>query len=187
MGLLGWLNDLRVLFFTGFLLLTSLAFVYGWQIPVRQLADWILLVPVLSIATGILRVAWALRLTAGCSWRSGIGAFSTMLALSWTVARACLAALWNDKGKFLRTPKFAVESDLGRALSAASWEAALGVVLLAAIALVLNTRADREGMLLATLLGWHALVYLSALRSALIETQPVEAARPAEVTEAVTV
>jgi hypothetical protein len=87
-----------------------------------------------------------------------------MLALSWTVARACLAALWNDKGKFLRTPKFAVESDLGRALSAASWEAALGILLLAAIALVLNTRTNRKGVLLAMLLGHGA--GLSALRSA---------------------
>jgi cellulose synthase/poly-beta-1,6-N-acetylglucosamine synthase-like glycosyltransferase len=190
MGLLGWFNDLLVLVFTGVLLLTALAFTYGWQLPVRQLADWILLVPVLSITTGILRVAWALRLTTGCSWRSGIGAFSTMLALSWTVARACLSALWNDKGKFLRTPKFAVESDLGRALSAASWEAALGILLVAAIPLVLNARVNREGVLLAVLLGWHALVYLSALRSALIETLPVEGARSqktAEATEVVTV
>jgi hypothetical protein len=33
---------------------------------------------------------------------------------------------------------------------------------------------DREAILLAALLAWHALVYLSALRSALIETLPVE-------------
>ena len=176
MGLLGWFNDLLVLVFTGFLLLTAVAFSYGWQLPVRQLAEWILLVPVLSITTGLLRVAWALRLATGCSWRSGVGAFSTMLALSWTVARACLAALWNDKGKFLRTPKFAVESDLGRALRASSWEAGLGIVLVAAILLVLNAHTNWEGVLLAALLGWHALVYLSALRSALIETLPVEAA-----------
>ena len=106
-----------------------------------------------------------------------------MLALSWTVARACLSALWNDKGKFLRTPKFAVESDLGRALGAASWEAALGIVLVAAIPLVLNARTNREGVLLAGLLGWHALVYLSALRSALIEALPVEGARSQEAAE----
>jgi hypothetical protein len=96
-----------------------------------------------------------------------------MLALSWTVARACLAALWNDKGKFLRTPKFAVESDLGRAWRASAWEAALGIIIVAAIPWVLNARTNREGMLLAVLLGWHALVYLSALRSALLETLPV--------------
>ncbi|MEJ2267188.1 MAG: glycosyltransferase family 2 protein, partial [Anaerolineales bacterium] len=174
MGLLGWFNDLLVLIFTGFLLLTTAAYAYGWQLPVRQLAEWILLIPLLSITTGILRVAWALRLSTGCSWRSGLGAFSSMLALSWTVARACLSALWNDKGTFLRTPKIGLESDLTRALTAASWEAALGIILVAAIPLVLNVRMDREAILLAALLAWHALVYLSALRSALIETLPVE-------------
>jgi cellulose synthase/poly-beta-1,6-N-acetylglucosamine synthase-like glycosyltransferase len=176
MGLLGWFNDLLVLIFTGFLLLTTAAYAYGWQLPVRQLAEWILLIPLLSITTGILRVAWALRLSTGCSWRSGLGAFSSMLALSWTVARACLSALWNDKGTFLRTPKIGLESDLTRALTAASWEAALGIILVAAIPLVLNVGMDREASLLAALLAWHALVYLSALRSALIETLPVETA-----------
>jgi cellulose synthase/poly-beta-1,6-N-acetylglucosamine synthase-like glycosyltransferase len=172
MGLLGWFNDLLVLFFTVFLLLTVLAFAYGWQLPVRQLAEWILLVPVLSIVTGLLRVAWALRVSTGCGWRDGMGAFAAMLAMSWTVARACATALWNDKGKFLRTPKFGAESSLTRALAASSWEAALGIVLVAAIPLALYARANREGALLAALLAWHAVVYLSALRLALIEALP---------------
>ena len=173
MGLLGWFNDLLVLVFTVFLLLTASAFANNWQMPVRQLAEWILLVPVLSIITGLLRVAWALRLTTGCSWRSGVGAFSTMLALSWTVARACLSAMWSDRGTFLRTSKFAAESDLGIALRAALWEAALGILAIAASFWVLYARTTWESVLLAILLGWHALVYLSALRSALIETLPV--------------
>jgi hypothetical protein len=103
-----------------------------------------------------------------------LGTFTTMLALSLTVARACLSAMWNDKGTFLRTPKFKQASDLTQALAAAGWEALLGILLAAAILLVLNARADSEGWLLAALLGWHALVYLSALRSALIETLPVK-------------
>jgi len=172
MGLLGWFNDLLVLVFTVFLLLTVLAFAYGWQLPVRQLAEWILLVPVLSIITGVLRVAWALRLSTRCSWQDGMGAFGTMLAMSWTVARACATALWNDKGTFLRTPKFGAESSLTRALGAASWEAVLGILLVAAVPLALFARANREGVLLAALLVWHAVVYLSALRSALIEALP---------------
>jgi hypothetical protein len=173
MGLLGWVNDLLILIFTGFLLLTSAAFAAGWSLPVRQLAEWILLVPVVSILTGALRVAWALRLTTGCTWRDGIGAFAAMLAPSWTVAQACLSALRHDKGAFLRTPKFAVASDLTRAVRAASWETALGILLVAAIPIVLNVRTNREGVLLAALLGWHALIYLAALRSALIEALPV--------------
>lgn len=172
MGLLGWFNDLLVLVFTAFLFMTALAFTYGWQLPVRQLTEWILFVPVLSIITGVLRVAWALRISTGCRWRDGIGTFSTMLAMSMTVARACISALWNDHGKFLRTPKFGVESSLTRALKAASWETGLGIILIAAAPLALNTRTNRESLLLAILLGWHALVYLSALRSSLIEALP---------------
>ena len=172
MGVLGWFNDLLVLVFTAFSLLTVLAFAYGWQLPVRQLAEWILLVPILSIMTGVLRVAWALRLSTRCGWRDGIGAFGVMLAMSLTVARACATALWNDKGTFLRTPKFGAESSLTRALRASAWEAALGILLVAAVPLVLYARANREGVLLAGLLAWHAVVYLSALRSALIEALP---------------
>lgn len=183
MGLLGWLNDLLVLFFTLFLLLTSVAFVAGWELPIRQLAEWILLVPLLSITTGVLRVAWALRATTGCTWQEGFGAFSNMLSLSLTVARACASALRDPAGSFLRTPKFAVRSSLTRALSAAREEAILGTLLVAAAPLVLNERANREGLLLAVLLIWHGLVYLSALRAALIETVPADPARgeaPAE-------
>ena len=174
MGLLGWFNDLLVLVFTGFLLLTTAAYTYNWQLPVRQLAEWLLFVPLVSVLTGVLRVAWALRLTTGCSWRSGLGAFVSMLALSWTVAQACLSAMWNDKGTFLRTPKYGLESDLSRALKATSWETALGILLIAAIPLVLNARTNQEGSLLAVLLAWHALIYLSALRFALIEALPVK-------------
>jgi cellulose synthase/poly-beta-1,6-N-acetylglucosamine synthase-like glycosyltransferase len=176
MGLLGWVNDLLFLVFTLFLLLTALAFLAGTALPVRQLAEWILLVPLLSISTGVLRVAWALRATTGCSWREGIGAFSNMLSLSLTVARACLSAVRNPDGSFLRTPKFAVSSSLTRALNAAREETVLGTLLLAAAPLILHERTNWEGLLLAALLVWHALVYLSALRAALIETLPAEEA-----------
>jgi cellulose synthase/poly-beta-1,6-N-acetylglucosamine synthase-like glycosyltransferase len=172
MGLLGWFNDLLVLVFAIFLLLTTAGYAYAWALPVRQLAEWLLFVPVVSVLAGILRVAWALRLTTGSSLRAGLGAFMTMLSLSWTVAQACLAALWNDQGTFLRTPKYGLESDLSRALRATAWETALGILLAAAIPLTLAVRTNREGLLLAALLAWHATIYLSALRFALIEALP---------------
>jgi hypothetical protein len=103
-----------------------------------------------------------------------------MLSLSWTVARACAIALWNDKGTFVRTPKYTVESDLTRALRATTWETILGIILMATFPLVLNAQTNREGILLAALLAWHALVYLSALRAALIETMPVNLVRPGD-------
>lgn len=179
MGTAGWLMDLLVLFFTLFLLGTAAAFLSGTGLPVRQLAVWILLVPLLSIGTGVLRVAWALRGATGATWREGLGAFTAMLSFSLTVARACLAALRHSEGVFLRTPKFATQSSLTRALRAASGEALLATVLLAAAPLVLYHRDDAEGLLLALLLAWHGLVYLAALRMALLEGVPVR--QPAKV------
>lgn len=173
MGLLGWCNDLLVLVFTVFLLLTAAALVMGWEMPVRQLAEWILLVPVLSVASGTVRVAWALRRTTRCGWRDGVAAFASMVSFSWTVAQACLAAVWRDKGAFLRTPKFPAQADLSRALRAASAEAVLGILLLSAVPMVLNVRPTREGILLSLLLAWHGWIYLSALRSSLLEVVPL--------------
>jgi cellulose synthase/poly-beta-1,6-N-acetylglucosamine synthase-like glycosyltransferase len=177
-GLSGWLMDLLVLFFTVFLLVTGAAYLLGADLPVRQLAAWILLVPLLSIGTGVLRVAWALRRATGVSWREGVGAFTAMLSYSLTVARATLAAMRHSEGVFLRTPKFATRSSLTRALRAASGEALLATVLLAAAPLVLYYTDDPEGLLLALLLAWHGLVYLAALRAALLEAMPVGATAP---------
>ena len=51
------------------------------------------------------------------------------------------------------------------------------VLLVATIALVLNERTNRESVLLAILLAWHAVIYLSPLRFALIEVLPVRKSR----------
>jgi cellulose synthase/poly-beta-1,6-N-acetylglucosamine synthase-like glycosyltransferase len=172
-GFLSWFNDLLILFFSIFLLLTGAAYALHVSLPVRHLAEWILLVPVLSIVTGVLRVGWALRRTTGSDWRHGIGAFGTMLGLSFTVAQACLIGLIRDRAPFLRTPKFAVQSSLTRALQSATWETVLGIGLAAAVPIVLSAGPGREALLLAALLGWHAAIYLAALRSSLVEAVPV--------------
>jgi cellulose synthase/poly-beta-1,6-N-acetylglucosamine synthase-like glycosyltransferase len=169
MGFLGWANDLLILGFTAFILATAISYANGTALPVRTLASMALMLPILAIVTGAVRVAWALRYTVSCSWRDGLGAFLSMLSLSWTVALACMSALISQRGVFLRTPKVAAANDIGRALVVTRWESALGVSLIVGMILLLNATFTLESALLAALLGWHALVYLSALRSSLTE------------------
>jgi cellulose synthase/poly-beta-1,6-N-acetylglucosamine synthase-like glycosyltransferase len=173
MGFMGWFNDLLILAFTAFVFTTAISYAFDFTLPVRTLLSWALMLPILAIVTGSLRVAWALRLTTGCSWRDGLGAFLSMLSLSWTVALACVSAIIHKRGVFLRTPKLAGQSDLGRALRVTLWESVLGTSLIVAVLLLLNVTFTVESVLLATLLVWHALVYLSALRTSLTEGAPL--------------
>ncbi|MBI3286891.1 MAG: glycosyltransferase [Chloroflexi bacterium] len=169
MGLMGWFNDVLILAFTIFVILTALAFSFQTSLPIRQVALWILVVPIVSIVTAVLRVAWALRATTGCGWRDGMGAFGMMIALSWTVAQACLAALWDSRGTFVRTPKFPAHNKPTKALQVALGETVVGMGLVALIPALLAIQSSPETMLLAALIGWHAAVYLAALRSALTD------------------
>jgi cellulose synthase/poly-beta-1,6-N-acetylglucosamine synthase-like glycosyltransferase len=169
MGFLGWANDLLILGFSAFILATAISYASGSALPVRTLASMALMLPILAIVTGGVRVAWALRYTVNCSWRDGLGAFLSMLSLSWTVALACVSALISKRGVFLRTPKVATANDIGRALLVTRWESALGVSLIVGMILLLNAAFTLESALLGALLGWHALIYLTALRSSLTE------------------
>ena len=47
----------------------------------------------------------ALRIKTSIGWRRAVLAFVNWLALSWTVALACLQGLTRSRGTFLRTPK----------------------------------------------------------------------------------
>jgi cellulose synthase/poly-beta-1,6-N-acetylglucosamine synthase-like glycosyltransferase len=171
MGLLGWFNDLLILAFTLFILATAISYALGFELPVRRLLGLALVVPVIAIVTGTLRVGWALRSRTGCSWRDGLGAFLSMLSLSWTIAQACISGILHSKGVFLRTPKDSDQGDLANALRVTLGEATLGVALVVGIVALLNVIWTFESVLLALLLGWHSLVYLSALRSSLTDSQ----------------
>jgi cellulose synthase/poly-beta-1,6-N-acetylglucosamine synthase-like glycosyltransferase len=173
MGFLGWFNDLLILAFTGYVLTTALSYSMGFELPVRRLLGLALVVPVLAIITGVLRVGWALRRRTGCSWRAGVGAFISMLSLSWTIAQACGSGLVHSRGVFLRTPKDSNAGDLARRLRVSLAEGILGVTLVVAVVTLLNVLWSFESVLLAILLLWHAVVYLSALRSSLTDSEQV--------------
>ena len=184
-GFLGWFNELLILGFTLFILVTALSYIGGFELPVRRLLGLALIFPVLAIVTGTLRVGWALRSTTRCSWSQGFGAFISMLSLSFTIAQACVSALIHKKGVFLRTPKTAEEGDVIGALRVTIWEAVLGVSLVAGAAGLLVVTVNTSTVLLSALLLWHSVIYLSAVRAAITAywrgpsaSRPVQTPRP---------
>jgi len=166
-GGLVWFNDLIVLLFSLVILATSLSFIVGMKLPLRDVAASALLVPALSITVGVLRTAWALRITTGCTWAEGLGTFMSMVSLSFTIARACLSAIRHKNGVFLRTPKFQAAGSLVQALRSATWELALGGAMTLTIPVLIITYRQGYGPLLAAILAWHACVYLSSAWNAL--------------------
>ncbi|HEY3118686.1 MAG TPA: glycosyltransferase, partial [Chloroflexota bacterium] len=172
---LGWFNDVLVLGFTCFLIVTVISYPLHFVIPVRQIVASALILPVLSIFTGVTRVAWALRCTTGCSWREGFEAFGFMLALSWTAALGFTAGLFNRRGVFLRTPKGSGTPTIMDALRSVLPETLIGLLLLTLIFPLLGTSMTFQTVLLAGLLVWHGAVYLLPLQNALVAGSAGEA------------
>ena len=166
-GGLVWFNDLIVLLFSLVILTTSVSFIVGVKLPLRDVVAAALLVPALSIIIGVLRTAWALRITTGCTWTEGLGTFMSMVSLSFTIARACLSAIRYKNGVFLRTPKFQASGSLVQALRSATWELALGGIMALTIPVLIISYRESYSLLVAAILAWHASVYLSSAWNAL--------------------
>lgn len=86
-----------------------------------------------------------------------------MLSLNFAVAQACLLALIQKRGTFLRTPKFQTKSGVVKAIQSTIWETSIGLVLLVLLPVLLSSRWDTYTQLLAIFIGWHALIFFSAL------------------------
>jgi hypothetical protein len=72
---------------------------------VRRLSPLLLVVVPALALLGIVRAVGGIHRAAGGTWREAIGALGIWLALSVTVARACLRGAVEPAGVFLRTPK----------------------------------------------------------------------------------
>ena len=115
--------------------------------------------PVSILVAGVTRTLWALRRRCGISLVRAALAFSVWLALSWVLARACIAGLLHAEGVFLRTPKVATRGRLWESLSEARVEAAISLgmcSLAAAVAL------DGLGVFAALFLLWQGVLFGTA-------------------------
>jgi cellulose synthase/poly-beta-1,6-N-acetylglucosamine synthase-like glycosyltransferase len=162
-GAVQWFGDLLLLAFTLLLLATALATAAHQRLPVREITGAVLVIPLLFLIFGLLRAVWAIRGSAELGWGDAIRALRVWFALSWTVALAGVRGVLVSKASFLRTPKRRGSlSSWRQALRAARPETCLAIAAVAAAG-VMEVRAfSLTTSLLAVLLLFQAVVYLSA-------------------------
>jgi cellulose synthase/poly-beta-1,6-N-acetylglucosamine synthase-like glycosyltransferase len=166
-GGLWWFNDALTLGFAAFVAAAGLGAIAGRPFVVQRLSGVGLVLPIAFIALNLLRYLWALRATTGVSPALALAALRVNLSLSWIIALACVRGLTQDRGVFLRTPKFRGAAAI-RELRLVWVETAIaiggGLLLLAVI---LQAGFSVVGLTLAGLLGWSVLIYASATGYAL--------------------
>ena len=162
-GSVQWFGDLLTALFTLMLVVTAVAAGAHRQLPLRQMAGTVLVIPVVCLVTGLLRGLWALRRTTGCGWGDAARALRIWFALSWVVSLACVRGLVRRGAVFLRTPK-AKEgtSTLGRALRYSLAESVIAATTALAVAAMLLRAPGLSTALLGLLLLFEAFIYVSA-------------------------
>jgi glycosyltransferase involved in cell wall biosynthesis len=166
-GGLWWFNDALTLGFAAFVAAAGLGAVAGRPFVVQRLSGIGLVLPIVFIALNLLRYLWALRATTGASPVLALAALRVNLSLSWVIALACLRGLTQERGVFLRTPKFQGAAAIReiRLVWVETLVASVCGVLL--VAVVLEAGFSLVGLTLAGLLGWSVMIYASATSYAL--------------------
>ena len=167
MGGLWWFNDALTLGFTVFVAAAAAGTIVGRPFVVQRLTGLGLVLPIVFIVLNLVRYLWALRATTGASPALALAALRVNLSLSWVIALACLRGLTQERGVFLRTPKFAGAARV-REVRLVWVETTIGA-LLALLAVLVLARAGFApvGIILAGLLAWALLIYGSATGFAL--------------------
>jgi cellulose synthase/poly-beta-1,6-N-acetylglucosamine synthase-like glycosyltransferase len=163
LGNVQWFGDALMFCFTILLLLTALSTAMHHQLPIRRLTGVALGLPLVFLASGLLRAVWAMKLKTRCTWRDAIAGLQVWFALSWVVTLACIRGLIRFHTTFLRTPKEKDgESSIVTALRSAQIETLLAVTgLAAAIVMVIRAPSIPTGAL-AILLLFQAAIYANA-------------------------
>jgi cellulose synthase/poly-beta-1,6-N-acetylglucosamine synthase-like glycosyltransferase len=167
MGGLWWFNDALTLGFTAFVAASALGAITGRPFVVQRLSGVGLVLPVVLILLTLVRYLWALRATTGAGPVLALAALRVNLSLSWVIALACLRGLTQERGVFLRTPKFAGAAAI-REIRLVWVETSIGALSMLLLVLVLARAGfSAVGLVLAGLLAWAALIYGSATSFAL--------------------
>jgi cellulose synthase/poly-beta-1,6-N-acetylglucosamine synthase-like glycosyltransferase len=166
-GSLWWFNDALTLGFTIFVAATALGAVASRPFVVQRLTGIGLVLPTVFIVLNLIRYLWALRATTGAGPALALAALRVNLSLSWVIALACVRGMVQERGVFLRTPKFAGAPAI-REIRLVWVETSVGASM--ALLLVLDlARAGFApvGLVLAALLAWALFIYGSAVTYAL--------------------
>jgi cellulose synthase/poly-beta-1,6-N-acetylglucosamine synthase-like glycosyltransferase len=167
-GGMGWFADVVGVGLATFLLLASPLLIVGHPLLMRQLVGVVLVLPLFLLSSGVVRLLWSVHAIAGARWRDAPLAAMVMLALSMTVARACLSALIVNRGVFLRTPKVRTPFRLGRAVLGTIPESVVAITCATLAALMVVFVPTGLGLVCTALLTWQALAWGSAPASALL-------------------
>jgi len=167
MGGLWWFNDALAFGFTVFVGAAALGAIMGRPFIVQRLTGIGIVLPVVFIVINLVRYLWALGISTGARPPLALAALRINLSLSWVIALACLRAVTQERGVFLRTAKFAGAPAI-RELRVVWVEAAVSLVVgVLLVATVMTAGYSRAGIVLAVLLGWSLLIYGSAVSYAL--------------------
>jgi len=159
---LQWFNELLTFAFTVILLGSAALTMTGHTSYLRPMTEAFIVLPLLLIGTNLLRALWGLRHALGLSWRRAFYALTLWFSLTWVVALACLQAVIQQRGVFLRTPKTQTRTAWIRALQTTSLETMLGLLcLLGGVGAILISPSFLSFMLLILCLS-QALIYLSS-------------------------
>jgi cellulose synthase/poly-beta-1,6-N-acetylglucosamine synthase-like glycosyltransferase len=168
LGGLGWFADAFGVGLAVFLLLASPFLILGHPLLIRQLVGVVLVLPLFLLVSGLVRLLWSTHAVAGASWRDAPLAAMVMLALSLTVARACLSGLVVNRGVFLRTPKVRTPFRLGRAVLGTVPESAVAITCANLAVLMVVFVPTGLGLACAALLAWQVVAWGSAPAAALL-------------------
>jgi cellulose synthase/poly-beta-1,6-N-acetylglucosamine synthase-like glycosyltransferase len=166
-GGLWWFNDSLTLIFSVFVVATAIGVLAGRPFVVQRLTGLGIVLPIGLIVANLIRYLWALRVATGASPALAMAALRVNLSLSWVIALACFRALTQERGVFLRTPKFRGAATI-RELRLVTVEAILAAIamLLATLLLVRDGRSG-AALVVVGLLAWMALIDGSAVAFAL--------------------
>jgi cellulose synthase/poly-beta-1,6-N-acetylglucosamine synthase-like glycosyltransferase len=167
MGGLWWFNDALMFGFTLFVAAAAVGAISGRPFIVQRLTGIGIVLPIVFIVLNLVRYVWGLQVSTGARPPLAVAALRVNLSLSWVVAMACARALTQERGVFLRTPKFAGAAAI-RELRLVWVEAAIALAAtVTLVALIVTAGFSTVGIVLAVLVAWPMVIYGSAVSFAL--------------------
>ena len=167
MGGLWWFNDALTLGFSLFVFAAAVGAVLDRPFVVQRLSGAGIVLPLIFVALNLTRYVWATRAATGAGLGLAVSALRVNMSLSWVIALACLRGLTQERGIFLRTPKFAGAAAVRelRLVWVETAVAAVSFILLVGVMVASQWRPASAA--LTGLLGWSFLIYGSATVNAL--------------------
>ena len=161
-GGLQWFGAPLTAVFGGLLIAGITAKLLGFDVMLRPLTGFFVVVPALLLITGLVRALWALRLRLDATTVDALGVFLIFMSMTWAVTLACFKGMIQMQGAFLRTPKFKENHSFAQTLKTTRAETPFAILLtLAGVGAGLSV-SGAEGPFLSILAGWSALVFWAA-------------------------